>query len=94
MTKKQAPSFFDQLLDKASARVTQSVISDNKPLAEAIQEFLSRKAAGDPKCAHLTLNWFYTNCLRSEFDGPVCMNTVRKYVRDILKLDPSTGNPL
>lgn len=84
----------DQILAKTAARTTQSVISNNKPLAAAIKEFLERKAAGDEKCAHLTLNWFYTTGLRDHFDGPRCMNTVRKFVREILKLDPSTGNPL
>lgn len=84
----------DKLLAEASEFTTQSVVAENLPLAEAIQEFLARKAAGDEQCAHLSLHWFYLQSLRDHFNGPRCMNTIRKYVREILKLDPSTGKPL
>lgn len=71
-----------------------NMVSDNKPLADAILEFLQLKATGHPKAAHLTLRWFYEHKLRAEFGGPRWFGTVRKYVREILKLDPATGNPL
>ena len=94
MTKKKAPSVIDELLAGTATHAPQSVILDNLPLCAAILEFLLRKADSDPKCAHLTLSWFYMNSLRDHFRGPRCMHTVRKYVREILKLDPSTGKPL
>lgn len=93
MTNKKDRTVLD-ILDSTELPTKRNVICDNEPLGDAILEFLQLKATGHPKAAHLTLTWFYEKKLRPEFGGPASMHTVRTYVREILKLDPATGNPL
>ena len=84
----------NDLLDDVTVPGRRSIVADNEPLADAILQFLQLKATGHPKAVHISLKWFYENKLRPEFGGPQTMDTVRSYVRNILKLDPATGNPL
>lgn len=83
----------DQLLNEVDAPRKRNVIADNKPLADAIKYFLELKRTGDEKVKHLSLAWFYRTKLRDRFDGPKTLDTVRTFVREILKVDLD-GNPL
>lgn len=87
-------NFVDSLLDDIEPPQKRNMIIKNKPLAEAIAYFLGQKAAGDERAKHLSLAWFYVTHLRDRFGGPRTVDTVRTYVRDVLGLDPSTGEPL
>ena len=91
-SKKPAPSdIVDTLLNDLDMPSKRNVISDNADLAAAVRHFLDLKKANDPRVAGITLAWFYKNKLRDRFGGPRTMDTVRTYVREILKRDPSTG---
>lgn len=84
----------NDLLEDVEIDATKNMVADNEPLADAILQFLQLKATGHPKASHLTLRWFYLNKLRPEFGGPKWYGTVLKYARDVLHLNPQTGNPL
>ena len=94
MKKPKSQAVVDKLLESTPPTVRRSMIVDMPELAEAIKYFLELKAAGHPSAKHITLRWFYIHKLREKFDGPLWLGTVRKYVREILKLDPATGKPL
>ena len=66
-------------------------ICKNEPLSRAIQHFMKLLAEGK---TNITLNWIYDRKLRELYAGPKQINTVKQYVRDVLKLDPMTGLPL
>lgn len=92
MAKKPAPSsVVDDLLNDLDMPSKRNVVSDNADLAEAIAHFLDLKAAKDERVQGITLAWIYKNKLRDRFGGPRTMDTVRTYVREILKRDLSTG---
>ncbi len=82
----------DALLKDVSVR-TKHKLNDNPDLAAAIKYFLEQKAAGNPAMKHLTLAWFYREKLRERFSGPG-PDSVRSYVREVLKLDLLTGAAL
>jgi hypothetical protein len=82
-----------ELLSADSGPATKHVLHNNPALVAAIRYFLELKAAGDPS-ASMGLPWLYRNGLRDKFDGPRWYGTVRAYVRDVMKLDPSTGEAL
>jgi len=88
-----AKKIIDDLLTDLP-RGTRNVIEDNEPLAEAVQHFMQLKRDGDERVKGITLRWFYLNKLRDRFDGPRWHGTVRKYVIEVLKMDPSTGKAL
>lgn len=94
MKKSHPENIVDQLLGDLAPPAARSVISDNPELGEAIKYFLDLKAKGHPAAKHITLRWFYINKLRDQFDGPRWLGTVRRYAREVLKLDPATGKPL
>ena len=83
----------EQLLDEVPEVRTRNIIEDNKPLADAISYFLRLKAEGDPR-AHVSLKWFFENKLRPKYGGPKTVDTVRKFARDVLNRDPSTGEQI
>jgi hypothetical protein len=83
----------EQLLDEVPEARTRNIVEDNQPLADAISYFLRLKAEGD-KRAHVSLKWFYENKLRQKYGGPKSIDTVRKYARDVLGLDPKTGESI
>lgn len=81
------------LLDTVPPPGSRNIVEDNKKLAEAIEYFLDLKRDGDPR-AHVSLRWFYLNKLRDSLGGPKTIDTVHKFVREILHRDPSTGEEL
>jgi hypothetical protein len=92
--KKKPEDVVNELLKDLPPPRRTNMINDNPELGEAIKYFLEQKAAGNPAMKHITLRWFYMHKLRDRFDGPLWLGTVRKYVREELKLDPATGKPL
>lgn len=84
----------DKLLETTPPLKRRNMIIDMPELGEAIKYFLELKAAGNESAKHITLRWFYIHKLREQFDGPLWLGTVRRYVREVLKLDPATGKPL
>ncbi len=72
---------------------TKHMLNGNPELVAAVRFFLELKAKGDPS-ASMSLPWLYRNGLRERFDGPRWYGTVRAYVRDVMKLDPNTGEAL
>lgn len=70
------------------------MIELNAPLAEAIEYFMQLRAAEDKRVGHITLAWFYEKKLRPKFGGPKKIDTVKKFIREVLVRDPSTGKPL
>lgn len=82
----------DALLKGASVP-TKHMMHDHVELVGAIHYFLELKRTGDP-AASVSLPWFYRMKLRERFDGPRWYGTVRAYVRDVMKLDPNTGEAL
>ena len=80
----------DDLLAEIPARTPHSVMTDNEPLARAVERFMSLKEEGS---AHVSLTWFYMNKLRPAFGGPG-VDSVRNYVREVLKRDVRTGKPI
>lgn len=94
MKKPSPEKLVDELLSEIDPPAPRSVIIDNPELATAIKYFLDQKANGNPAAKHITLTWFYAHKLREKFNGPAGTTTVRRYVRDILKLDWSTGKAL
>jgi len=96
MTDKKRPApadIVDDLLDEVDTATKRNMISDNPDLAAAIARFLDLKASSDERVQGITLSWFYVNKLRDRFGGPRTMDTVRSYVRDVLKRDHITGAP-
>lgn len=87
-------SIVEELLNDIDMPTRRNVISQMPELGTAIEHFLDLKRDRDERVAHLTLAWFYTNKLRPRFGGPKTMDTVRAYVRDILRRDPQTGGEL
>jgi hypothetical protein len=67
-----------------------SVIDDNPDLIAALERFFELKRAGK---AHVSFGWFYRQKLREAFDGPH-ERTVRDFIRNRLKIDPTTGRSL
>jgi len=90
--KKPPAQVVDELLSTIPPKQSKSMIAANPELAEAINSFLALKAAGDPR-AHVSLAWFYNNKLRDVFGGPT-FDSVRKYVREVLALDITTGKAI
>lgn len=82
----------DALL-KGAKVPTKHMLNGNIELIAAIRYFLELKYAGDSS-ASMSLPWLYRNGLRERFDGPRWYGTVRAYVRDVMKLDPNTGEAL
>jgi hypothetical protein len=82
----------DSLL-KGATVPTKHMMNGNTELIAAIRYFLELKHTGDPS-ASMSLPWLYRNGLRERFDGPRWYGTVRAYVRDVMKLDPDTGEAL
>lgn len=82
----------DELLDDVPAKKSRSTLASMPDLVEHIKDFLRLKVAGDER-AHVSLNWFYRSKLQPLFSGP-SMDVVRRYVRDELRLDIVTGEPL
>ncbi len=72
---------------------TKHMLHDTPKLVSAIKYFLELKATRHP-LASVSLPWFYREKLRERFDGPRWYGTVRSYVRDVMKLDPTTGEAL
>jgi hypothetical protein len=70
------------------------VVESNTKLAAGIVSFLDAKANGDERAEHVSLNWFYPTKLRPAFGGPKTLHTIRAFIREVLKRDPSTGLPL
>lgn len=91
---KSSENIVDELLERTPPPVRRNMIIDMPELAAAIKYFLELKAAGNSSAKHITLRWFYIHKLREQFGGPLWVGTVRRYVREILKLDPATGKPL
>jgi len=79
----------DSLL--AGSSPTKNSIAKNEPLARAISHFLKLRREGK---TDVTLHWFYQHKLQRTYGGPKAMNSVYNYVRLVLNLDPSTGEPL
>ncbi len=94
MTTKRPASIVDNLLSNLPAAKSKNMICANPDLVEAITHFLHLKARGDEIAKHVTLSWFYDKHLREQFDGPVWFGTVRKFVKEVLKLDHTTGKRL
>jgi acyl carrier protein phosphodiesterase len=94
MSKKPAPSPIDDLLADLQPQKRPNIVADNEPLARAIRSFLTLKAEGDERVAGITLRWFYNQKLQALHDGPVYFGTIRKYVREHLRLDYLTGKAL
>ena len=93
MPKKTPEQQVEELLKKMPSNLQGGPVANNPDLANAIAHFMKLKAAGDPS-AHVTLDWFYTHALRDQFSGPKSITTVKTYVREFLKLNFQTGNPL
>lgn len=93
---KQAQPTLEQLLaDVPRGQPTRkNVVAENVPLANAIQEFLTLKAAEDDRVSGVTLAWFFEHKLRPAFGGPVWFGTVRSYVRNFLGVCHRTGRKL
>lgn len=83
----------DIMLEDCSYRKP-GMIERNEKLAKAIEHFMDLKRAIDPRVEHVTLAWFYEKKLRPKFDGPKKIETVKIFVREILKCDPQTGKAL
>ena len=83
----------DALLKNCNQRKL-SMIEKNKPLAEAITHFMHLTQSADTRVEGLSLNWFYENKLRPKYGGPSKIDTVKKFVREILLQDPTTGKSL
>lgn len=66
----------------------------SEELADVIRVFLEKKAVGDVDAIHITLPWFYREKLQQRFNGPKWFGTIRKFVREELGRDPSTGMEL
>lgn len=82
----------DGLLEEVPPRQTTRSMDGNPELVEAIRYFMELKAAHDPR-AHVSFSWFYRNKLKPKFGGPG-HDAVYRYVRDVMRLDVKTGNPL
>jgi hypothetical protein len=94
MKKSHPESVVDELLEHTSPPTRRNMVIDMPELAAAIKYFLELKAVGHPSAKHITLRWFYIHKLREQFDGPMWFGTVRRYVREVMKLDPATGKSL
>jgi hypothetical protein len=93
MTKKKpAPeSVVDHLLGDVNIPSKRNVITDNVDLAKAIEHFMMLKAKDDARVRGITLAWFYAHKLRDCFGGPRSTDTVRTFVREVLRRDIKTG---
>lgn len=94
MTKPARKSLVAKLLSDVARPGKRNVISDNAELSKAITDFLDLKEANDDSVCGITLSSFYLNQLRTVTGGPRTMDTVRTYVREILRRDPKTGRAL
>lgn len=80
----------DALLEDCNPRKP-GMIEKNKPLAKAITHFMKLKFNEDERVEHVSLAWFYENKLRPKYNGPKKIETVKKFISEVLMLDPETG---
>lgn len=89
------PPKIDDLLKAAAERKRPNVVRDNEALHEAIVRFLDLKKRNHKSVQGITLSWLYGNGgMRETYDGPAWFGTIRKYVKEVLRRDHNTGQPL
>ncbi len=84
----------DAMLEDCLPPRKPGMIENNPKLAKAIEHFMDLKRSCDSRVKHLTLTWFYGTQLHRKYGGPKKIETVKRFVREILKRDPSTGESL
>ena len=89
---KKPAKIVDDLLADIPAKKSSALLAQKPELCEVIQAFLDLKNASDPR-AHVSFAWFYQNKLKDKYDGP-SYDSVRRYVRDVMKLNVATGESL